>query len=214
MTQLQTEWLCVATSGATADGRQINAADLEQMAATYDPKLYTALIWEEHNRLNDNLGQVVALKAQKAGDKVKLFAILRPNARLIGLNQQKQKLFTSIEIIPNFAKTGTAYLGGLAVTDSPASLGTTRLQFSTNGITQTKFMMGNKEPLQFSVSKLDDEVCQILVEFNRLNFAEKRHLFEKLATQYRFSASAKPSQVAFMGARKAISYQSKFNLAV
>lgn len=213
MTQLQTEWLCVATSGATIDGRQINAADLEQMAATYDPKLYTALIWQEHYRLNGNLGQVVALKAQKVGDKVKLFAILRPNARLLELNQQKQKLFTSIEIIPNFAKTGKAYLGGLAVTDSPASLGTTQLQFSTNGITQTKFVMGNKEPLQFSTNKANSTVGKLLAEFNRLSFADKCRLFQELSYEYRFSPNPKESFAYFLGAEKAISYQ-RFCLAV
>lgn len=87
-----------------------------------------------------------------------------------------------------------AYLGGLAVTDSPASLGTTQLQFSANGIVQTKFMMGNKEPLQFSAQKIDDDVSKILDEFNRLNFAEKQHLFEHIATDYSFSTNAKPSQ--------------------
>ena len=213
MTQLKTEWLCIAASGATIDGRQIKENDLYDMATTYDPKIYTALIWNEHNRLNDNLGQVVALKAQKSEGKVKLFAILRPNSRLLELNQQKQKLFTSIEIIPNFANTNKAYLGGLAVTDSPASLCTTQLQFSVNGITQTKFMMGNKEPLQLSISKLDDEVSKILDEFNRLNFANKCHLFKQLGINYCFSHNPKPSQTAFLAAEKAISYKT-FNQAI
>ncbi|MDU3935344.1 MAG: GPO family capsid scaffolding protein, partial [Serratia liquefaciens] len=41
-----------------------------------------------------------------------------------------QKVFTSMEIRRDFAKTGKAYLVGLAVTDDPASLGTEMLEFS------------------------------------------------------------------------------------
>lgn len=46
------------------------------------------------------------------------------------LNDQGQKLFTSIEIWPNFAGSGKSYLTGLAVTDTPSSLGTQELYFS------------------------------------------------------------------------------------
>lgn len=46
------------------------------------------------------------------------------------MNKVKQKIYTSIEVDPNFAKTGEAYLTGLAVTDSPASLGTEVLKFA------------------------------------------------------------------------------------
>jgi hypothetical protein len=55
---------------------------------------------------------------------------LKPNQKLLWLNDQGEKLFTSIEIWPNFAGTGKAYLTGLAVTDEPASLGTQELYFS------------------------------------------------------------------------------------
>ena len=44
------------------------------------------------------------------------------------LNKKRQKVYTSIEIHPNLNEKG-AYLMGLAVTDSPASLGTEMLQF-------------------------------------------------------------------------------------
>ncbi|MNN13952.1 Phage capsid scaffolding protein (GPO) serine peptidase [compost metagenome] len=46
------------------------------------------------------------------------------------MNKAKQKIYTSIEIDENFADTGEAYIVGLAVTDSPASLGTDVLAFS------------------------------------------------------------------------------------
>jgi len=48
----------------------------------------------------------------------------------VKINQAGQKVYTSVEIDPKFADTGEAYLVGLAVTDSPASTGTSRLSFS------------------------------------------------------------------------------------
>lgn len=127
----------VATEGTTADGRKISAEHLEQMAKSYDPAKYGARIWLEHIRglMPDGafnaLGDVTALKTGKnAEGKTILLAAIEPTAELVKINQQKQKVYSSVEIDPNFADTGEAYLVGLAVTDSPASLGTSRLMFS------------------------------------------------------------------------------------
>ena len=49
---------------------------------------------------------------------------------LVAMTKSKQKIFTSIEVNPKFADTGEAYLTGLGVTDSPASLGTEVLAFA------------------------------------------------------------------------------------
>lgn len=126
-----TEWKPVATSGKTADGRHIDPQVLQDMAQAYDPDIYTAVIWFEHIRYMGNFGSVAALKAENLADgKVRLFAKLAPNDRLLQLNKEAQKLFPSIEIAPNFADTGKPYLRGLAVTDEPASLGTAQLHFS------------------------------------------------------------------------------------
>ncbi|WP_416041852.1 GPO family capsid scaffolding protein [Edwardsiella ictaluri] len=38
--------------------------------------------------------------------------------------------FTSVEIVEDYLGSGKYFLKGLAVTDTPASIGTTRLQFS------------------------------------------------------------------------------------
>lgn len=128
---LVTDWKRVATSGKTADGRTIDAQDLRDMADSYDPALYTATIWYEHIRYFGSLGTVAALKAEDVeGGKVGLFAQLKPNEYLLQQNKDGQKLFTSVEITPDFADTGKAYLSGLAVTDDPASLGTQELHFS------------------------------------------------------------------------------------
>lgn len=131
-TQLLTEFVRVATSGRTADGRTIEAEDLKTMAKRYNPELYTAQIWLEHDRYYPPLGQVVALQAiDNADGKTELFAQLSPTFEMIAMNKRGQGLFTSIEITPDFSDTGEAYLTGLAVTDSPASVGTTQLSFNT-----------------------------------------------------------------------------------
>lgn len=213
MTQLQTEWLCVATSGSTIDGRTLSPQQLQEMAESYNPATYTALIWLEHSRREDNLGQVLALKAEQAGTNLKLFAKLRPTARLVELNQQKQKLFTSVEIIPNFAGTGRAYLGGLGVTDSPASIGTTQLNFSIRDRTQQGITIGKQEPIKFNLNADSRTIRKLLDAFNGLPYADKIELFRQLGFGYSFSHKLKPSTPFYLGAKKAITYQ-KFNITV
>ncbi len=84
------------------------------------------------------LGDVVELKAEKIHDdsalngKWALFAKITPTDDLIAMNKKLQKVYTSMEIQPNFANTGKCYLVGLAVTDDPASLGTEYLEFCRN----------------------------------------------------------------------------------
>lgn len=130
------KWFRVATAGATVDGRVISADHLKQMAKNFDRKLYGARVWLEHLRgtLPDSLfkalGDVIALKAEEQDGKMRLFAQIDPTPDLIAMNKARQKIYTSIEIEPKFADTGEAYMVGLAVTDSPASVGTEALAFS------------------------------------------------------------------------------------
>ncbi len=106
------------------------------MAELYDPSEFKALIWPEHYRSawavfeGKNWGEVEELKAGMFKDKLRLFAKLTPNHYLLEANKDGQKLFSSIEPEPDYKKEGRCYLLGLAVTDSPASSGTTRLRFS------------------------------------------------------------------------------------
>lgn len=127
----------VATSGPTIDGREIKPEWLKQAAANYDTNIYAARINVEHLRsLSPNgefgaFGDVTGLKAETGKDgKVALYAEIEPNEKAIAANKAGQKVYTSIEIVENFAGTGEAYLVGLALTDSPASLGTERLNFT------------------------------------------------------------------------------------
>jgi Phage capsid scaffolding protein (GPO) serine peptidase len=128
-------WKRVATSGTTADGREILPQELRDIAETYKPSKYTAVIWCDHERWSGSHGTVFAVRLVEEGEdlepgQIALEAQLKPNDRLLQLNDQGQKLFSSIEITPNFASSGKAYLTGLGVTDEPASLGTQELYFS------------------------------------------------------------------------------------
>lgn len=130
----------VAVEGATTDGRTIERQWLVDAAETYSPTTYGARVWMEHIRsmTADSpfraYGDVVALKTEEVdiggAKKLALFAQIEPTKDLVDMvNKAKQKLYTSIEITPKFADSGRAYLSGLAVTDTPASLGTEMLAF-------------------------------------------------------------------------------------
>lgn len=128
-------WKRVAVSGPTCDGREILPQHLRDMAETYTPATYTAVIWCDHERWPGSHGTVFAVRLDETSEdlqpgQVALEAQLKPNDKLLWLNDRGEKLFTSVEITPDFANTGKAYLTGLAVTDEPASLGTQELYFS------------------------------------------------------------------------------------
>lgn len=130
------DWVVIATEGSTVDGRKITKSWINDMASLYAKDEYTALIWPEHWRSSwgpfegKNWGVVEELKAEVLDDKLRLFAKFTPNQYLLDANQEGQKLFTSIEPNPDYKGEGRCYLMGLAVTDSPASTGTTQLKFS------------------------------------------------------------------------------------
>jgi len=136
----KSKWFRIAVAGDTTDGREIQAEWIIQMAENYDPNTYGARINMEHFRsaFPDGIfgayGDVLALKTEKVTidgeEKDALFAQIEPTQSLIALNKKRQKVYTSIEVDENFANKGSAYLVGLAVTDSPASLGTEMLQFA------------------------------------------------------------------------------------
>ncbi|MCW8207621.1 phage capsid protein [Verminephrobacter aporrectodeae subsp. tuberculatae] len=128
----------VATEGATTDGRVIQKDWITQMAKNFDPKKYGARVWLEHYRgiapdgLFKAYGDVVAVESRQVEDgKLALFAQIAPLPELVSMSKSKQKIYTSIECTPKFSDTGEAYLTGLAVTDSPASLGTEVLEFAS-----------------------------------------------------------------------------------
>lgn len=133
MTYKKTDWRVIGVSGETADGRTISAKELQEMADQYDPEIYGARINLEHMNFlfpdfAGGYGDVVELKAEpwaKDETKTALLAKLNITESLQKLWDSGQKIYTSMEITPRFADTKKAYLTGLAITDTPASLGTT-----------------------------------------------------------------------------------------
>ena len=167
-------WVIVATEGTTVDLRIITASWIKDMAEQYSISEYTALIWPEHYRNmwtrfeGKNWGTVDQLKAEKKDGKLRLFAKITGNQYLIDANKEGQKLFTSIEPDPDYRGTGRCYLMGLAVTDSPASAGTTRL----------KFAMGNKS-CEHEYSKLEPFIFE-----PNLNEESEETSFFKIAKEF------------------------------
>lgn len=138
--KFRSNWFRVAVEGATTDKRKIERSWLEQAAKNFSQNTYGARVWLEHYRslLPDSpfkaYGDITAVKTEEveiAGQKkLALFVQIDPTPELVAMNKAKQKIYTSIEIDDSFADSGEAYIVGLAVTDSPASLGTDVLAFS------------------------------------------------------------------------------------
>lgn len=177
----------VAVEGATTDGRQIERQWLVDAAETYSQNTYGARVWIEHMRslLPDSpfraYGDVVALKTEEVeiagAKKLALFAQIEPTADLVSMNKARQKMYTSIEIRPKFADTGRAYLDGIAVTDTPASLGTEMLTFSAqhpdkNPLANRKRDPGNlfSEAIEIALEfeEVEDESSKVLGIFSRV----------------------------------------------
>lgn len=131
----------IGVEGDTCDGRLISATDIQEMADSFDTRVYGCRINLEHLRglLPDGAfaryGDVIELKAEKIEDdsalngKLALYGKIAPLDTLVDMVAKGQKVYTSMEIQPNFANSGKCYLVGLAVTDDPASLGTEYLEF-------------------------------------------------------------------------------------
>ncbi|MBA1187574.1 GPO family capsid scaffolding protein [Pseudomonas entomophila] len=177
--QYRSKFFRVAVEGATTDGRTIERQWLIDAAETYDRNTYGARVWLEHFRslLPDGpfraYGDVVALKTDEieiAGKKkLALFAQIEPTADLIALNKARQKIYTSIEIKPKFADTGRAYLDGIAVTDTPASLGTEMLTFSAQHPDASPLKARKQNP-----DNLFSEAIEVALEFEEVTDNEHR----------------------------------------
>jgi hypothetical protein len=150
--KLRTGFITACVEGKTVDGREITALHIDQMAQSYDPKTYAAHIWLEHLRgtmpdgVFKSLGDVVAVKVEVLGKeagilegKKALKVQLEPHPELVKMVRDGQKLHLSIEMIERLPATNGAYLIGVGVTDSPASLGTEVMQFSAQLRHESRF---------------------------------------------------------------------------
>ncbi|WP_440866207.1 GPO family capsid scaffolding protein [Symbiopectobacterium purcellii] len=132
----------VAVSGSTVDGREISPEHLRDAAASYRTDVYGARVNVEHylsmlpNSDFGAMGDVTALSTEDISEgplagRTALYAEIEPSARMKQLTDEGKKVYSSIELHPQFALNGKAYVVGLAMTDTPASLGTERLKFAT-----------------------------------------------------------------------------------
>lgn len=224
----RSKWTRVAVEGATTDGRTIERSWIEDMASTYSPNTYGARINCEHIKgylpKSDfgAYGDVLALKSEEVeiagATKLALFAQLQPNDMLLELNKAGQKIYTSIEVQPKFADSGKAYLVGLAVTDTPASLGTEALSFSAQHGTMSNrklhkdnlFTAAEETTLEFE--EVTDSESKVLGLFTRVmdvlgkskdkegkdaaQFSELATAIEALATHAKEQGEAFTAEVA------------------
>jgi len=128
----------VATEGATTDGRKIERRWLEEIAETYNRAKYGARVFVEHIRgIHPDwgfraMGDVTAVKTEEEDGKLVLYAQVDPTDEMVKMVGDRQKIYSSIEVAENFGGSGKAYLMGLGITDSPASLGTEILAFAAS----------------------------------------------------------------------------------
>jgi hypothetical protein len=141
---MKTKPFLLATAGSTVDGRQIDDKLLEEMASSYDPKTYGARLNIEHVRgvsgegafraygdvLELSVGETDVNFNGTSEKRKALFGVFDINDEAKLLNEKGQKVYPSIEIEPNFAGKGFAYLMGCALTDSPAAIATERMAFN------------------------------------------------------------------------------------
>ena len=153
----------VCKAGQTTDGREITVQQIQEMADSYNPTTYGARVNIEHIRSAypsaggfGSYGDVLSLEVEKDGDNTYLLAEVEPTPELIALSEAKQKVYFSIELDPKFAGTGKAYLVGLAATDSPASLGTSYMQFCQQNA-ENNPLKGKKQTAHNLFSSADAE---------------------------------------------------------
>ncbi|KQM79364.1 hypothetical protein ASE70_05710 [Sphingomonas sp. Leaf22] len=194
----KTRFFRIAVEGGTTDGRVIERAWIEQMAAGYNRATYTASINCEHLRGYspeppfNSYGVVDALKTEEieidvAGKKEKrlaLLASLEPNDQLLAVNRARQKLFTSCEITPNMGGSGKAGLVGLAVTDNPASLGTEMLEFAAGKGDANPFAPRKQDKANLFTAALEADIALDDANDPTGMFASMKAMFDGFASKF------------------------------
>lgn len=179
MKKFRSKWFRVAVEGTTTDKRKIERSWLEQAAKNFNQNTYGARVWLEHFRsiLPDSpfkaYGDIAAVKTEEveiAGvKKLALFAQIDPTDDLIAMNKARQKIYTSIEIDDKFSDSGEAYIVGLAVTDSPSSLGTDVLAFSAQKPEASPF-----KDRHYSATSMFTEALEAELEFEEVTDSESK----------------------------------------
>ncbi len=166
----------VAVSGTTVDGREISGQHLKDAAANYSPSVYKAPVNMEHylsplpSSEFSAMGEVVSMSAEdiKEGPltgRVALYAEIEPSERMKKLTDEGKKVHTSIELYPRFALNGGPYVAGIAMTDTPASLGTDRLKFTAEQRAQV---------MKFNNQQGEAPMITDVIEADVIELAEQR----------------------------------------
>ncbi|KZC83319.1 hypothetical protein AYR46_01690 [Sphingobium yanoikuyae] len=186
---MKTKPFLLATAGSTVDGRTIDEKMLKEMASSYDPKTYGARLNIEHIRgisgekpfkaygdvLELSTAEVTVNFNGKDEKRLGLYGIFDVTGDAKALNDASQKVYPSIEIEDNFAGKGFAYLMGCALTDSPASIATERLQFNRARPGVLNFSRDESALLEFAEDKGDQDGATFLTGLKGLfdDFAAK-----------------------------------------
>ncbi|EPB5862151.1 TPA: phage capsid protein [Klebsiella pneumoniae] len=165
----------VAVSGNTVDGREIQPQHLRDAAANYSPEVYGARVNIEHYLSMfpgsdfGAMGDVVALSTEDITDgplagRTALYAEIEPSDRMVQMTNKGQKVYSSIELHPQFALNGKAYVVGLAMTDTPASLGTERLKFAAQQRASVMAFNNQQGEAPMFTEALEAEVIELAVQ--------------------------------------------------
>ncbi|MBO9500771.1 GPO family capsid scaffolding protein [Brevundimonas sp. A19_0] len=190
----------VAVEGATAsDGRTIERNWLLDIAASYNPATFGARVNMEHIKGFSAegpfiaYGDVLAVKTEeveielagKTEKRLALFAQIDPTDQLIKFNKARQKIYTSIEVEPNFAGTGKCYLMGLAVTDNPASLGTEALKFTAKADSEfAKELKATLDGRKQHATSLFSALIDTTIEFETAPNAATESALDKVLAKF------------------------------
>lgn len=156
-----TKPFAIATEGPTVDGRVITRQQIEDMAKNYDTRIYCAGVNLEHflsfhpDSIFSMHGKVRELSTRETeifGEKrSQLMAVAEVSEVTADLQKDGKKGFASIEIMQNFTGRGITYLTGLALTDTPASLGTEPMRFSSFSGSGDSVKIASSEEIVFAL---------------------------------------------------------------
>lgn len=196
----KSKWFRVAVEGATAsDGRTIERNWLLEIAASYNPETFGARVNMEHIKGFSAegpfiaYGDVLAVRTEeieielagKTEKRLALYAQVDPTDQLIKFNRARQKIYTSIEIEPNFAGTGKCYLMGLAVTDNPASLGTEALKFTAKADSDfAKQLKAALDARKQHATSLFSALIETTIEFEAAPNASTESALDKVLAKF------------------------------
>ncbi|NML08703.1 GPO family capsid scaffolding protein [Sphingobium sp. AR-3-1] len=156
---------------------------------SYDPKTYGARLNIEHIRGISGekpfraYGDIDSLSTDmvdvnfngKIEKRLGLFGVFDVTGDAKALNDANQKVYPSIEIEDNFGGKGFAYLMGCALTDSPASIATQRLQFNRSRPGTINLSRDEATSLEFAEDKTGGDGSSLLTKFDAMldRFAAK-----------------------------------------